>query len=142
MKFMILLQANAETEAGGIPSTELLTAMGKYNEELVNAGVMKAGEGLQPTAKGARVYFEGEARSVKRGPFSVADRLVAGFWLWECASLDEAIAWVRKCPNPTGNTAEIEIRQVFAAEDFADADPTGELRAKEEALRARAEAAQ
>src|SRR5258708_17444721 len=112
MKFMILLKATAETEAGLPPSTELLTEMGKYNEALVNAGVMKAGEGLHATSKGARVSFDSKDRSVKKGPFPVEERLVAGFWLWEVASLDEAIEWVKRCPNPTGDMAEIEIRQV------------------------------
>src|SRR5262249_13359599 len=124
MKFMILLRATAESEAGVMPSTELLAEMGAFNEALVNAGVMKAGEGLQATSKGARVSFDGAERSVAKGPFPVAERLVAGFWIWETASLDEAIAWVKKCPNPTGDKAEIEIRQIFEAEDFAEADPT------------------
>ena len=139
MKFMILLRATKDTEAGVMPTTELLEQMGAYNEALVNAGVMRGGEGLQATAKGARVRFNGAERTVEQGPFTDLDRLIAGFWLWECASKDEAIEWVKKCPNPTGDMAEIEIRQMFSAEDFAEADPTGELRANEAALRARVE---
>lgn len=140
MKFMILLRATADSEAGVMPSTELLTAMGAYNEMLADAGVIKAGEGLQSSAKGARVMFNGADRTAVKGPFDVAERLVAGFWIFECASLDEAIGWVKKCPNPMGETAEIEIRQIFDAADFAEADPTGELMAKEAELRARQEA--
>ncbi|HWA61943.1 MAG TPA: YciI family protein [Caulobacteraceae bacterium] len=140
MKFMILLTSSADSEAGVMPSTELLAEMGAFNEALVKAGVMVAGEGLQATSKGARVLFDGKDRTVVQGPFPLSDRPVAGFWIWDVASKDEAIAWVKKCPNPMGQTAEIEIRQIFEAADFADADPTGELMAKEEALRAQSAA--
>ena len=139
MRFMILLKANKDTEAGVRPSEQLLTAMGKYNEELVKAGVMLAGEGLQPTSKGARVKFSGEKRSVVDGPFTDAKDLVCGFWLWRVKSKEEAIEWVKRCPNPAGDEAEIEIRQVFEAEDFG-AEFTPELREQEERLRAEIEA--
>lgn len=139
MRFMILLKANKDTEAGVMPSEQLLTAMGKYNEELVKAGVMLAGEGLQPTSKGARVLFSGEKRSVVDGPFTDAKDLVCGFWLWRVNSKEEAIEWVKRCPNPTGDEAEIEIRQVFEAEDFGS-EFTPELREQEQGLRAEIEA--
>ena len=135
MKFMILVKANRDTEAGKMPSEELLTEMGKFNEELVNAGVMRAGEGLHPTSKGARVKFSGNDRTVVKGPFGEAQDLVAGFWIWELPSLEDAIAWVKRCPNPTGSESEIEIRQIFESEDFG-AEFTPELRAQEERLRA------
>ncbi len=134
MRFMILLKATKETEDGELPDEKLLAAMGKYNEELVKAGIMLAGEGLQPTAKGARVRFSGSKRSVIDGPFTETKELLAGFWLWQVRSLEEAIEWVKRCPNPMGEEAEIEIRQVFEAEDFGDAF-TPELREKEEQLR-------
>ena len=117
MKFMILLQGNADTEAGVMPSTELLTAMGAYNEALADAGVIKAGEGLQPTAKGARVYFDGEGRTAKKGPFPT-DRLVSGFWIWECASLDEAIAWALKSPTGLGSDDVLTIHPMTEASDL------------------------
>jgi hypothetical protein len=135
MKVMIIIKADKNTEAGVMPSTELLTAMGKYNEELVDAGIMLAGEGLHPTAKGARVKFSGDRRVVRKGPFA-EENLIAGFWLWQVKSLDEAIEWVKRCPNPTGEEPEIEIRQVFDAEDFGEA-LTPELKEQEERLRAR-----
>lgn len=134
MKFMILVKANSDTEAGKMPSQELLAEMGKFNEELIQAGVMKSGEGLHPTSKGARVKFSGADRSVVKGPFASKD-LVAGFWIWELPSLEEAIAWVKRCPNPTGAESEIEIRQIFAPEDFG-AEFTPELQAQEERHRA------
>jgi hypothetical protein len=119
MRFMIIVKASKDSEAGKLPSQELLTAMGKYNEDLANAGVLLAGEGLQPSSKGARVRFSGEQRTVIDGPFPEAKDLVAGFWLWQVKSKDEAIEWVKRCPNPMpGTEAEIEIRQVFEAEDF------------------------
>jgi hypothetical protein len=136
MRFMVLVKANAETEAGQLPSTELLTAMGKYNEELVKAGVMLAGEGLQPSSKGARIKFSGTKRTVVDGPFAETKELVAGFWLWQCRSKEEAIEWAKRCPNPTGAESEIEIRQVFEVDDFG-AEFTPELRAQEERLGAR-----
>jgi len=138
MRFMVLIKANAETEAGVMPSEELLAAMGNYNEELVNAGVMLAGEGLHPSSKGARVKFSGGQRIVTDGPFIETRELIAGFWLWRCDSLAEAIEWVKRCPNPTGIESEIEIRQVFEAEDFG-AEFTPELREQEERIFAQAE---
>jgi hypothetical protein len=122
-----------------MPSEELLTAMGKYNEELTNAGVMRAGEGLHPSAKGARVRFSGERRSVTNGPFPEPQQLIAGFWLIEVGSLEEAIDWAKRCPNPMAGESEIEIRQVFETEDFGEA-LTPELRQQEEQLRARSAA--
>jgi hypothetical protein len=132
---MILIKANEESEAGVMPSEQLLTEMGKYNEELVKAGIMLAGEGLHPTSRGARVRFSGANRTVIDGPFPESKDLIAGFWLWQVRSLDEAIEWVKRCPNPTGAESEIEIRQVFEAEDFG-AEFTPELREQEERLRA------
>ncbi len=123
-----------DPEPGAVPSEELLAAMGKYNEELVKAGVMLAGEGLHPSSKGARVRFSGDKRTVVDGPFSETKELVAGFWIWKCASLQEAIDWVKRCPNPfPDQESEIEIRQVFEAEDFG-AEFTPELREREKAL--------
>ena len=135
MRFMVMVKANRETEQGIMPSTELLTAMGKYNEELVKAGIMLAGEGLQPSAKGARVRFSGDKRTVVDGPFAETKELVAGFWIFQVKSLAEAIEWVKRCPNPMPGESEIEIRQVFEAEDFG-AEFTPELREQEERLRA------
>jgi hypothetical protein len=135
MRFMILIKANKSTEAGEMPSEKLLADMGKFNEELVKAGVMLAGEGLHPSAKGARVKFSGDQRTVVDGPFAETKELIAGFWLWQVKSKEEAIEWVKRCPNPTGEEAEIEIRQVFEAEDFG-AEFTPELREQEEGLRA------
>jgi hypothetical protein len=136
MRFMILVKATEDTEAGVLPSQELLAAMGKYNEELVKAGVMLAGEGLQPTSKGARVRFSGKKRTVIDGPFAETKELVAGFWIFEVGSKEEAIEWVKRCPNPMGDgkESEIEIRQVFEAEDFGD-EFTPELREQEERMR-------
>jgi glutathione S-transferase len=133
MRFMVIVKASKDTEAGVMPSTELLTAMGKFNEEMVKAGVMQAGEGLHPTSKGARVRYGGGQISVSHGPFKLSDDTVAGFWLIETKSLEEAIAWMKRAPFDGG---EIEIRQVFAAEDFGEA-LTPELREQEERLRAR-----
>jgi hypothetical protein len=130
-----MIKANKDTEAGVLPDQKLLTDMGKYNEELVKAGVMLAGEGLQASSKGARVRFSGAKRTVIDGPFTETKELIAGFWLWQVKSLEEAIEWVKRCPNPTGEEAEIEIRQVFEAEDFGPAF-TPELREQEERLRA------
>lgn len=135
MRFMILVKADKDTEAGVLPSQELLTEMGKFNEELVKAGVMLAGEGLQPSSKGARVKFSGDKRTVIDGPFTEAKELIAGFWIWQVGSKDEAIEWVKRCPMPTLGEAEIEIRQVFEAEDFGP-EFTPELREQEERLRA------
>jgi len=138
MRFMIIVKANKNSEAGVMPSEELLTAVGKFNEELVNAGVMLAGEGLHPTSKGARVRFAGNKRTVIDGPFSKPEEQTAGFWLWQVKSQEEAIEWVKRCPNPHEGDSEIEIRQVFEAEDFG-AEFTPELRQQEERLRAQSE---
>jgi len=135
MRFMILLKADKNTEVGVMPSEKLLAEMGKYNEELVKAGVMLAGEGLHPSAKGARVQFSGGTCTVTDGPFPEVKELICGFWLWQVQSKEEAIAWVKRCPNPLDGEAEIEIRQVFEAEDFG-AEFTPELREQEERLRA------
>ena len=133
---MIIGKATKETEAGVLPPAEAFAAMGKYNEELVKAGIMLAGEGLQPSSKGARVRFSGAKRTVIDGPFAETKELVAGFWLWQVKSKEEAIDWVKRCPNPfPGTESEIEIRQVFEAEDFG-AEFTPELRKQEERLRA------
>jgi hypothetical protein len=135
---MVMVKATKDSEAGRMPSQELMAAMGKYNEELVKAGIMLAGEGLQPSSKGARVRFSGERRTVIDGPFTETKELVAGFWIWKVKSKEEAIEWVKRCPNPMpGHEAEIEIRQIFEAEDFG-ADFTPELREQEERLRAEA----
>ncbi len=134
MRFMVIVKATADSEAGVMPHTELLAEMGRYNEELVKAGVMQAGEGLHPSARGARVRFSGPVRTVVDGPFAETKELIAGFWLWKCASLQEAIAWAKRCPNPMPGDSELEIRQVFDAEDFGEAF-TPELRAQEERLR-------
>ena len=138
MRFMIIIKANKDTEAGVMPSQELLTAMGKYNEELVNAGIMLGGEGLQPSSKGARVKFSGDRRTVVDGPFAETKELIAGYWLWQCKSKQEAIEWVKRCPNPTGEESTIEIRQVFEAEDFGP-EFTPELREQEDRVREKAE---
>jgi hypothetical protein len=138
MRFMILLKADKTTEAGVLPDEKLLAAMGKYNEDLVKAGVLLAGEGLQPSSKGARVKFSGSKRTVVDGPFAETKELIAGFWIFKVKSKEEAIEWVKRCPNPLPGEAEIEIRQVFEAEDFG-AEFTPELRAQEERIRAQAE---
>jgi hypothetical protein len=134
MRVMVLVKATRDSEAGVMPSEELLAAMGRYNEELVKAGVMLAGEGLHPSSRGARVRFSGTRREVIDGPFAETKELVAGFWLWQVRSMDEAIEWVRRCPNPHPGDSEIEIRPVFEAEDFGAAF-TPELREQEERLR-------
>jgi hypothetical protein len=134
MRVMVLIKANEDSEAGVMPSEQLLTEMGKFNEELVKAGVMLAGEGLHPSAKGKRVRFAGDKRTVIDGPFAETKELIAGFWLWQVKSMEEAVEWVKRCPNPTGVEAEIEIRQVFEAEDFG-AELTPELREQEQRLR-------
>ena len=136
MRFMVMVKATKDSEAGVLPDEKLLADMGKFNEELVKAGVMLAGEGLQPSSKGARVRFSGAKRTVIDGPFAETKELVAGFWLWQVKSKEEAIDWVKRCPNPfPGTESEIEIRQVFEAEDFG-AEFTPELRKQEERLRA------
>jgi hypothetical protein len=139
MRFMVIVKATPDSEAGKMPDEKLLAAMGKYNEELVKAGIMLAGEGLHPSSKGARVRFSGDERIVTDGPFAETKELIAGFWIWRVDSLQEAIEWVKRCPHPMpGSEAEIEIRQIFEAEDFGEAF-TPELREQEERLRARAE---
>ena len=120
MRFMVIVKATKDSEAGALPSEELLTAMGKYNEELSKAGILLAGEGLQPSSKGARVRFSGPRRTVVDGPFAETKELIAGFWLWKVKSKEEAIEWVKRCPNPMPGDSEIEIRQVFEAEDFGE----------------------
>ncbi|MYM86199.1 YciI family protein [Rugamonas sp. FT82W] len=136
MRFMIIVKATEDSEAGKMPSTELLAAMGKFNEELVSAGVLLAGEGVHPSSKGARIRYEGTKRTVIDGPFAETKELIAGFWLLQVKSKEEAIEWMKRCPNPFDTPSEIEIRQVFEMEDFGDA-ATPELVAQEEALRAR-----
>ena len=140
MRFMVMVKATKDSEAGVLPDEKLLADMGKFNEELVKAGVMLAGEGLQPSSKGTRVRFSGAKRTVIDGPFAETKELVAGFWLWQVKSKEEAIEWVKRCPNPfPGTESEIEIRQVFEAEDFG-AEFTPELRKQEERLRAQVSA--
>jgi hypothetical protein len=137
MRFMVMVKGNATTESGKLPDEELVAEMGKFNEELVKAGVLLAAEGLQPSSKGARVRFSGGGkRTVVDGPFAETKELVAGFWILQVRSKEEAIEWVKRCPHPFGSgEAEIEIRQVYEAADFAESDPTGELLAREERLR-------
>jgi len=134
MRFMILIKASKDSEAGVLPSEQLFTEMGQFNEELVKAGVMLAGEGLQPSSKGARVKFAGGKRTVVDGPFAETKELIAGFWLWQVKSMDEAIEWVKRIPNPTGQEGEVEIRQVFEADDFGP-ELSPELRKQQERLR-------
>jgi len=135
MRFMVMVKATRDSEAGEMPSTEMLEAMGRYNEELAKAGVMLAGEGLHPSSKGARVRFDGPSRTVVDGPFTETKELVAGFWLFQVSSLEECIEWVKRCPNPMPGPSEIEIRQVFTSEDFGE-EFTPELREREDRLRA------
>ena len=139
MKFMVIVKATKESEAGVLPSTEMLEAMGKYNEELVKAGVMLAGEGLHPSSKGVRVRFSGDQRTVVDGPFTETKELIAGFWLMQVRSKDEIIEWVKRCPNPMPGESEIEIRQVFEPEDFGE-NLTPELREQEQRLRSQTRA--
>ncbi len=139
MRFALLVKASKDSEAGVMPSQALLTEMGKFNEELVKAGVMLAGEGLQPTSKGARVRFSGDKRTVIDGPFTETKELIAGFWILQTKSKDEVIEWIKRCPNPMpGGESEIEIRQIFEAEDFGE-EFTPELREQEDRIRAQAE---
>ncbi|MFM0339240.1 YciI family protein [Paraburkholderia fungorum] len=138
MRVMVMVKATSDSEAGKMPDTALLEAMGKFNEELVKAGVMLAGEGLHPSARGKRVRFSGSQRTVIDGPFAETKELVAGFWLWEVKSMEEAVEWVRRCPNPMPGDSEIEIRPLYGVDDFG-AELTPELRAQEERLRAGAE---
>jgi hypothetical protein len=138
MRFMVMVKASKETEAGVLPSEQMLAEMGNYNEQLVKAGIMLSGEGLHASSKGARVRFSGKKRTVIDGPFTETKELVAGFWIWQVKSLAEAIEWVKKCPNPTGEESEIEIRQIFEAEDFGE-NLTPEIRAQEERVFAAAQ---
>ena len=138
MRFLVIVKATKDSEAGVMPDEKLLAAMGKFNEELVKAGIMQAGEGLHPSSKGARVVFNGAKRTVIDGPFSETKELVAGFWIWNVKSKEEAIAWVKKCPNPMPGDSEIEIRQIFEAEDFGK-EFTPELREQEDRLRSEIE---
>ncbi|MDX2287604.1 MAG: YciI family protein [Hyphomicrobiaceae bacterium] len=138
MKVMVIVKASQASEAGEMPSTELLAAMGNYNEELVKAGIMMAGEGLHPTSKGVRVAFKGKDRTVTDGPFAETKELIAGYWLWEVGSMQEAIDWIKRCPNPHEEDSEIEIRPVFSLDDFGEA-MTPELREQEERLMAQAQ---
>ena len=135
MRFMVMVKATKESEAGMMPDEKMFADMGKFNEELVKAGIMLAGEGLQPSSKGARVQFSGATRTVIDGPFAETKELVAGYWIWQVKSKEEAIEWVKRCPNPMPTDSEIEIRQIFEAEDFG-AEFTPELRKQEERLRA------
>jgi hypothetical protein len=141
MRVMVIVKADANSEAGVLPGEELLTAMGKFNEELVDAGVMLAGEGLKPSSEGARVTFSGEQRSVTDGPFAETKELIAGYWIWQVKSMEEAIEWVKRCPNPMEGESVIEIRPVYEADDFGEAF-TPELREQEERLRAKVAAPQ
>ena len=136
MRFMVIVKATEDSEAGIMPEEKLLAAMGAYNEQLVRAGIMLAGEGLQPSQKGARVRFSGSARTVVDGPFSETKELIAGFWIWQVKSREEAIEWVKRCPNPMAGDSEIEIRQVFENEDFGE-ELTPELREQEDRIRAK-----
>jgi hypothetical protein len=135
MRVMVIVKASKESEAGAAPDTKILTEMGAFNEELVKAGIMLSGEGLQPSAKGKRIRFSGTKRTVVDGPFAETKELIAGFWLWRVKSMDEAIEWAKRCPNPHASDSELEIRQVFETEDFGD-ELTPELRAQEDRLRA------
>ena len=141
MRVMVIVKASPESEAGQMPKTEMLEAMGRYNEELAKAGIMLAGEGLHPSSRGARVRFSGSDRSVVDGPFAETKELIAGFWLWEVRDMDEAIEWVKRCPNPMESDSEIEIRQVFETDDFGD-ELTPELREQEDRLRTELESRQ
>lgn len=136
MRVMVLVKATTDSEAGAMPTTDLMEAMGRFNEELASAGLLLAGDGLHPSSKGKRVAFDGPARTVIDGPFAATGELVAGFWIWQVADMDEAVAWVKRCPNPMPGPSEIEIRPLFEAADFGDAMPP-ELAEAEERLRAR-----
>lgn len=135
MRVMVIVKASPSSEAGELPSPELLEAMGKYNEELVKAGIMKSGDGLKPSSMGLRVRFRGDERIVTDGPFAETSELIAGYWLWEVTSMEEAVEWVKRCPNPMNEESDIEIRQFFEMEDFAEIDPDGTQAAHEDALR-------
>ena len=138
MRVMVIVKANEDSEAGGPPDTQMLNEMGKYNEELVKAGIMLDGEGLLPSSKGVRIQFSGDERSVVDGPFAEAKELVAGFWIWQVRDMDEAIEWAKRCPNPTGEESVLELRQIATLEDFGD-NVTDEVRERDEQLRAQLE---
>ena len=138
MRVMVMVKANEESEAGVMPSTEMLSAMGKYNEELVKAGIMLDGEGLHPSSNGVRIQFAGDQRSVVDGPFTETKELIAGYWVWQVRDMDEAIEWAKRCPNPPGSESTLEIRPVFEADDFGD-NLTPELREQEERIRSQIE---
>jgi hypothetical protein len=138
MRVMVMVKATSDSEAGVMPSTEMFEAMGKFNQELIDAGIMKAGEGLHPSSKGKRIRFDGASRTVVDGPFPATNELVAGFWLWEVKDMDEAVEWVKRCPNPMPGPSEIEIRRVFETADFGE-EFTPELQAQEDAQRAQLE---
>jgi hypothetical protein len=140
MRVMVLIKADADSEAGVMPSEKLLTDMGNYNEELVNAGIMLAGDGLKPSSEGVRVRFSGDKRTVIDGPFSETKELLAGFWIWQVNSMQEAVDWVKRCPNPMNSETDVEIRPIFESEDFGD-EFTPEARAQEDRLRAKMEEA-
>lgn len=137
MRVMVIVKATESSEAAHMPDEKLMADMGKFNEELVNAGIMKAGEGLKPSSEGVRVRFSGSGRTVTDGPFAETKELIAGFWLWEVKSMAEAVEWVRRCPNPMAEDSDIEIRPLYEIEDFAQVDPEGELRDHEAVLRSR-----
>lgn len=137
MKVMVIVKATADSEAGVMPTAELMAAMGNYNEELVKAGIMLAGDGLKPSSAGARVHFSGDSRVVTDGPFAETKELIAGYWIWQVRDLNEAIDWVRKCPNPMPGASDIDIRPLYGPEDFAEWDATCEFTTKEQALRDR-----
>jgi hypothetical protein len=139
MKVMVIVKASKDSEAGVMPSQQLLAEMGRFNEELAKAGILLAAEGLHPTSRGKRVRFSGQSRTVIDGPFAETKELVAGFWLWKVKSMEEAVDWIKRCPNPHNEEGEVEIRPVFDAEDFAPCDPTGNLRAAEARLREQVE---
>jgi hypothetical protein len=141
MRVMVLVKADEKSEAGEMPSEQLLAEMGAYNEALVNAGIMVGGEGLHPSSKGVRIHFSGDKRSVTDGPFAETKELLAGYWLWKVDSMDEAVEWAKRCPNPMGEESTLEIRPIFEAEDFGEAF-TPELKAQEDRLRERIEAQQ
>jgi hypothetical protein len=138
MRVMVIVKANAGTEAGIMPSEELFAAMGRYNEQLVDAGIMVAGDGLHPSSRGVRVHFSGDKRTVTDGPFPETKELIAGYWIWNVSSMEEAVEWAKRCPNPTGDESQLEIRPFYEADDFGEAF-TPELREQEEQLRARME---
>jgi hypothetical protein len=138
MRVMVMVKANEDTEAGAPPDTEMLNAMGKYNEELVKAGIMLDGEGLHPSSRGARIQFSGDQRTVVDGPFAESKELIAGYWVWQVRDMDEAIEWAKRCPNPTGAESVLEIRPVFELDDFGD-NVTPEVREREERLRSELE---